>query len=131
MILFLDRDVGTALPRALLVLRFNVQFHGLHYHQQHFPMDCLDDIWLPQVGQWGWTVVGHDSQHHAMPNELSAIIQYNIGCFYLWGAEARRWEKMRCFARAYARIVEAEAHTPRPFIYRVTETGLLQRVRIP
>ena len=54
-----------------------------------------------------------------------------MGCFYLWGSEAKRWQKLQCFARAYDRIVEAEAVTPRPFIYLVTETGLLRTVPIP
>jgi len=119
------------LPTALITLRFDRQFNELHYNQQHFRIDEADDVWLPQVGQRGWTVIGHDSQHHTREAELSAIKQYNIGCFYLWGAEAKRWEKMQCFARAYQRIVTAENITPRPFIYRVTKTGRLQVVPIP
>ena len=131
MILFFDRDMGTSLPRALRLLRFERQFHEFHYHQELFPMDSQDDTWMPQVGQWGWTIVGHDSSHHIMPNELSAIKQYNIGCFYLWGSEHKRWEKMQCFAKAYDRIVEAEATTNKPFIFKVTRTGLLRPVPIP
>lgn len=131
MIVFFDRDVGTSLPKALLELHFDKQFHELHYHQQHFSMDEKDDVWLPQVGQRGWTVIGHDSKHHTHENELSAIKQYNIGCFYLWGSEAKRWEKMRCFAMAYERIVKAEMETPKPFIFKVTKAGLLRVVSIP
>ena len=131
MIVFFDRDVGTSLPIALIELHFDRQIHEMHYHQQLFPMDCADDVWLPQVGQWRWTVIGHDSQHHAQQAEISAIKQYGIGCFYLWGSEAKRWEKMQCFARAYNRIVQAEIGTPKPFIYRVTKTGRLRVVPIP
>lgn len=131
MIVFFDRDVGTSLPRALIELHFDRQFHEMHYHQELFPMDEKDDVWLPQVGQWGWTVIGHDSQHHAQQAEISAMKQYSVGCFYLWGSEAKRWEKMRCFAKAYERIVQAEMKTPRPFIYRVTKTGLLRAVPVP
>ena len=54
-----------------------------------------------------------------------------MGCFYLWSAEALRWEKMRCFLRAYEDILEAAATTPRPFIYRVTEKGRLIPLIIP
>lgn len=125
MTFFFDRDVGVALPKALLTLHVPVC-----YHQQHFPMDCDDDVWLPIIGHNGWTLVGHDKQHHLMPNELYAIKQYNVGCFYLWGANATRWEKMRCFARAYDRIVKAIATTPRPFIYLVTPNGLLRLASI-
>jgi len=131
LILFFDRDMGTSLPKALLELHFDKQFYPLHYHQELFAIDDPDDHWLKLVGQWQWTVIGHDSQHHAQESEISAIKQYAIGCFYLWGSEAKRWEKMQCFARAYDRIVKAEAETPKPFIYRVTQYGLLRSVPIP
>jgi hypothetical protein len=130
MILFFDRSVGTVVPRILLwkSLRFPIQ---VEYHQQYFSMDEEDDVWLNQVGQWGWTVIGHDSSYHKRPSELSAIKQYKIGCFYLWGSEAVRWEKLRCFARSYDRIIQAEASTPKPFIYRVTHWGALHPIKIP
>ena len=116
MILFFDRSVGTVVPELLRfkALRFPIQ---VEYHQLHFRMDEDDDVWLHTVGEWEWTVIGHDSSYHTRPTELSAIKQHKIGCFYLWGAEATRWKKLQCFARAYDRIVEAEANTPKPFIY--------------
>jgi len=130
MILFFDRSVGVVVPQVLQwkALRFPIQ---VHYHEEHFAIDEKDDIWLSQVGQWGWTVIGHDIRYHQKPNELSAIKQYRIGCFYLWGAEATRWEKLKCFVRAYDRITEAEANTLKPFIYRVTQRGILRSVAIP
>jgi hypothetical protein len=130
MILFFDRSVGKVVPEVLQwkSLKFPYQ---VRYHQQHFTSDEQDDIWLGQVGQWGWTVIGHDSSYHKKPSELSAIKQYKVGCFYLWGSEAKRWEKLRCFARAYDRIIQAEANTPKPFIYRVTKLGALHPIQIP
>ena len=128
--MFFDRSVGTAIPLSLRWRRLKFPVR-VEYHEQHFSTDAPDDTWLPVVGQWGWTVIGHDSSYHLRLNELSAIKQYGMGCFYLWGSEARRWQKLQCFARAYDRIVEAESVTPRPFIYRVTETGLLRTVPIP
>lgn len=130
MILFFDRSVGKVIPEILRwkSLRFPLQ---VQYHQLHFASDEEDDVWLGQVGQWGWTVIGHDFSYHKKPNELSAIKQYKIGCFYLWGSEAKRWEKLQCFARAYDRIIQAEANTPKPFIYRVTQWGALHHIQIP
>ena len=109
-------------------LKFPIQ---VEYHEKHFATNALDDSWLPVIGQWGWTIVGHDSSYHLYDNELAAIKQYGIGCFYLWGSESKRWQKLQCFVRAYDRIVDAEASTPKPFIYRVTQTGLLHPVPIP
>ncbi len=130
MILFFDRSVGIIVPKVLLwkSLRFPIQ---VHYHQQHFALDEQDDVWLKQVGQWGWTVIGHDSKYHQKPSELSAIKQYKIGCFYLWGSQASRWEKLKCFARSYDRITEAEINTAKPFIYRIDQRGVLRPVLIP
>lgn len=48
MIFFFDRSVGTGIPLALRSLRklpFTVE-----YHQMHFAIDELDDVWLPRVG---------------------------------------------------------------------------------
>ena len=130
MILFFDRSVGVVIPRILqtTALKFPIQ---VRYHQERFDMAATDDSWLNQVGQWGWTVIGHDSRYHLRDAELSAIKQHSIGCFYLWGANATRWEKLRCFARAYDRLVEAETNTLKPFIYRVTREGSLRLVAIP
>ena len=128
LVLFFDRDVGVALPRALEVLKLPTR---VEYHQSHFPVDAQDDVWMARVGALGWTLIGHDSRHHLKGAELSAIKQYGIGCFYLWGSEELRWEKMRCFLRAYDGIVKAAGSTPRPFIYRVTEKGRLISVTIP
>ena len=127
-ILFFDRDVGVTLPHVLGILKLPTR---VEFHQEHFAIDARDDDWMPGVGRSGWVLIGHDSRHHREESELSAIKQHRIGCFYLWGAEASRWEKVRCFLRAYENILEAVARTPRPFIYRVTEKGRLTSVTIP
>ena len=126
MILFFDRSVSKVVPSILRdkELKFPLQ---IEYHQLYFPQDALDDTWLPVVGTWGWTVIGHD-RYHVKPNELSAIRQYDVGCFYLWGSENSRWEKLQCFARAFDRIVEAESRTPKPFIYDMNQRGLLKQI---
>ena len=130
MILFFDRSVGVIVPQLLQSRssRFPIQ---VYYHDEFFAIGEKDDIWLSQIGEWGWTVIGHDSSYHRNPHELSAIKQYKIGCFYLWGAEASRWEKLQCFARAYDNITQTEANSPKPFIYRITRAGTFSRINIP
>ena len=127
LVLFFDRDVGTALPRALNVLRLPTR---VEYLQNHFPIDAQDDEWMPIIGSRGWVLIGHDRMHHRRSPERSAIQEYGMGCFYLWGAQARRWEKMRCFLNAYERILEAIETTPKPFIYRINRASRLESVSI-
>ena len=128
MILFFDRSIGIRIPKALALARIPEQ---IHYHQEHFPMDELDDKQLPIVGQNSWTVIGQDYSYHKNASEIAAIKQYGVGTFYLWGAKAKSWEIFHCFMRAYERIVKADANTKRPFIYTVAKNGQLRSVSIP
>lgn len=125
--LFFDRSVGTRIPRTLRSLGVPV---GIEHHQEHFAKDAPDDLWLPAVGGQGWTVIGFDWSYHKKQAELSALRQYNIGVFYLWGVQMRTWERMFCLARAYEGIIRAIEATPRPFIYRVRKYGQLRRVEL-
>ena len=126
--LFFDRSVGRRLPEFLMMLNIPI---GIEFHQKYFAPDEKDDVWLPRVGQNGWIVIGQDWSYHKNLAEISAIKQYNIGVFYLWGSESPMWEQLFCFVRAYPRILAAIDETPRPFIYWVTETGRLRPEPIP
>jgi hypothetical protein len=128
MILFFDKNIGTAIPKALKTIKppFEVE-----YHEEHFAKDEDDDRWLPIVGTNKWTVIGHDRKFHKNQSELDAIRKYKIGCFYLWGAEATKWEKVKVFIKACDRIITTEASTRRPFIFLVKKTGTLKRIKLP
>ncbi len=125
--LFFDRDVGIRLPQTLTRLRLPVD---IEYHQKYFALDSQDDEWMPEVGRRGWTLIGHDGQHHLVAAEHAAIVDYQIGCFYLWGNSALTWQKMRCFLRGFERIMEATQSMEPPFIYQVRETGQLVPVEL-
>ena len=125
MILFFDRSVGTAIPRALREY-LKPPGIGVEYHQLYFDPAEQDDVWLPQAGAWDWFVVGQDYSYHERPTELHALRTYNVGAFYLWGAEEARWETLRVFARAYDKIIKAAKTTTRPFVYSVDRRGSLR-----
>ena len=103
----------------------------MHYHDEHFQIGTPDDEWLPVVGSWGWTVLGHDYSFHKNVNELTALRDHNIGAFYLYGSEDSPWEVLRAFARAYDKIVGKIDLAPRPFVYRVSKAGSLTEVHFP
>ena len=125
LVLFFDRDVGIVLPQILRLMDLPTD---VEVHQDHFPHYENDDVWMPTVGARGWTLIGHDSQHHRRPSELSAIRDYQMGCFYLPGRNAVKWQKVRYFLNAYEKIVEVATTEPRPFIYRIDNRGALIKV---
>jgi hypothetical protein len=58
---------------------------------------------------------------------IAAIKQYNVGCFYLWGASVPTWDKMTAFMRAHGNIVTCVATSQKPFIYSVDYIGRLDQ----
>lgn len=129
--LFWDKNLGTAIPRALRILI--PASVSIRYYMQEYPgtgniHEVGDDAWLEDVGNRGWFVISQDYNLHVRENELFALKQHGVGCFYLWGASSSKWDVFRCFARGYDRIIEAARDTPRPFVYRVRRNGALQQV---
>lgn len=127
---YFDRNFGRRLPEALFRADapFNVEFH--HSERNRFPQNITDDEWLSVVGQKGWFAFSHDRKWHENAPELAAILQHKIGCFYLWGAQANTWEKVRFFVRHSANIIKLAQTTPRPFLYYVTKNGRVERMNI-
>lgn len=125
--LFFDFCYPSTIPRHLKKLRPPV---SLHWHSQHFTNASTDDEWLSVVGERGWIVLTRDYRFHTQPAVLHALAQYNIGCFYLWGANAPLWESTQHFVQHIDRIVSVAETTPRPFLYRVSHSGRLLRVAL-
>jgi hypothetical protein len=142
--LYFDRNVGTRLPDALRLLGLkNVVHHnsprgmfGLKTTaslKYLFAQNEKDDVWLKYVGERNWVVLTQDRKFHnaGFENELSAIKQFNVGCFYIWGAEAKTWDKMIAFCRAFEHIIRASETTARPYIFDVEKSGKLHQIMLP
>jgi hypothetical protein len=127
MILFFDKNFGTSVPKALKTLK---PPFGIEYFQDHYELEIDDDKWLPEIGKKRWTVIGHD-KFNKFDSELYAIKNYSVGCFYLWGGMAKKWDKMKLFFKAIDRIIQADTSTPRPFVYAVKKNGGLKRIKLP
>lgn len=127
MTFFFDRTLGVKIPEALQTMNLPV---AIAYHQEYFEMDAQDDYWLNVVGPWNWVVVSQDYSYHLKETELAALRQHNIGCFYLWGSEAGRWETMRVFAKAYDKMINQVAVAVRPFVFNVDKNGALREEQL-
>ena len=129
--MFWDKNIPSNIPYVLRKLKIGV---NVYRYQELYPLSHKypeggDDNWLNKI-QNDWIVITQDYNFHNRQNELYAIKQHRIGVFYLWGAEARQWDIMRCFAHAYDNIINASISTERPFIYRIIKNGRLNKVAI-
>ncbi len=102
------------------------------HHQKIYGrrLSVPDDEWLADIGGYGYFAVTQDYNLHVRPVELAAIRRYDVGCFYLSGAEDTLWATMRVFARGYDHIIKAALEEPRPFVIRVDKLGRLAKIRI-
>jgi hypothetical protein len=147
LVFYFDRNVGRRLPEAFKLLKLQNVWNVVHHHtrrgdvgmredspkQPLFEDFASDDAWLEFVGKQGWIVFTQDRKFHTdgYEVEMSAIKQFNVGCFYLWGAEANAEKKALSFLKALAEIREAIKTTPKPFIYDISKSGKLTAIRIP
>ena len=141
--LYFDRNVGWRVPEALKLLGLSVIHHNTHRKSLGLPnlsrQKTLfapkekDDTWLEFVGKRGWIVFTQDRKFHreGFENELAAIKQFNVGCFYIWGAEANKWEKMKALCRGLDAMLAVAAMMPKPFIFDAGRTGKLKQIPIP
>ena len=133
MIFFWDKNVPRSIPKALRLMKppFGIEIYLERYPRSDNYKEGGDDRWLAEVGAQQWFVITQDYQYHNKENERRAIQDYGIGVFYLWGAEALKWDIMRLFVTSYARIAIKAQTTARPFIYRVSKTGRIFDVPLP
>ncbi|MGC2402381.1 MAG: hypothetical protein WA510_21485 [Acidobacteriaceae bacterium] len=139
--LFFDRNIGSTIPEAMRSLGLLYVYH--HHlnpsacgeksqpgHRGLFKPDEQDDVILRFCGERGWVVVSQDYKYHLQDNERDAIKQHSVGVFYLWGANAPRWETFRVLAIALPKLITTAENTPRPFIFKVEANSRLRRVSL-
>ena len=70
-VFFIDRDLGRHIfPLALEAAGLTVE-----RHDDHFPQDTPDTVWLRQVAEKGWVVVSGDQRILYRPLEIAAILE--------------------------------------------------------
>lgn len=122
--LFVDRSLGRhVIPDALRALGAEV-----HAHDDHFPQNAPDDVWLPIVGNRGWAVLTKDTKIRLRDTELAALVSGRVRAFVLTSGDMTGPEIARVLSLALPRIARfCHRHDP-PFIARVSRTGAIQLI---
>lgn len=127
-VFFTDRDLGTRFPEILSAAGLAVR-----KHQDLFPPDCPDEVWLESVGTKGWIAVTHDTRIRYKPNELAAVIKHRVPLIVVVG-KAPFPQLAKHFVDTAPKIVAfIEQHTA-PWIaklYRPTPAELAKNANAP
>ena len=83
-VFFVDRSLGKHdVPNALRAAGARVGVHD-----DHFPQDAPDEVWLPAVGRNGWAVLTSDDRIRYRQAEKSAATTAGVALFIFTGKSA-------------------------------------------
>jgi predicted nuclease of predicted toxin-antitoxin system len=119
---FLDRALGNYyVAQALVKAGATVEVCD-----DHFPPDCPDVVWLPEVSERGWIILTKDDKIGRNPLEQIAIAQSEAKVFILAVGNLTGKEMGQIFALALPRIAKLTQSHRSPFIARVYEGGIVR-----
>jgi hypothetical protein len=79
LVFFVDRSLGRKIiPGALREAGEEVRVHD-----EHFPQDTRDEVWLADVGQRGWVVLTKDKHIRYRALEIHALRAADVRAFVL------------------------------------------------
>jgi predicted nuclease of predicted toxin-antitoxin system len=118
-VFFIDRSLGIEPLRAELV---NAGLK-IEIHDDHFPRDEEDRVWLRAVGERGWVVLTKDQKLRYRPLEIAALRASNARVFVLTAGNLRGSEIASVFLAALPHMCQVLREVPGPFVARVSRPG--------
>jgi hypothetical protein len=107
LVFFTDRDLGKQFPEILRAAGLTVE-----RHLNHFAPDEADEAWLKVIGERGWIALTHDGRIRYKPNELAAVMRYDVALLVIIG-DAPYTELGRAFVATLPRVARfVAAHKP-------------------
>ena len=94
-------------------------------HDDHFPQNALDEVWLSEVGKRDWIVLTKDDRIRYRPAALEAYRRNKSRVFIFGSGEMKAQEMADAFIRALPKIPRLVRRTPVPFFARISRAGLV------
>lgn len=86
-------------------------------HDDYFPQDTPDPVWLHEAGLKGWIVLSKDNRIRYRANELLALNSAKVLAFILIAANATGAEMADIFVKAHKKMITIADIEKRPAIY--------------
>lgn len=116
--LFVDRSLGRRkVPDRLRQIHPNVIAHD-----DVFPQDADDEVWLREAGRRRWIVLTKDERIRRKPGEQRAVAESAVRCFVLHPTKGMRAEAMaEALVQALPRILAASRDERRRGFVKVVD----------
>ena len=115
---FVDRNLG----RHIFPGRLREAGVQLETHDDHFPPDEQDPVWIAEAGKRGWVVLTADQRIRRVSLETEAIMSAGVQAFIFVGkTDVHRFAE--AFLKARGRIGRLLAKEMGPFIAKIYRDG--------
>lgn len=117
-VFFIDRNLGRYdFPNQLRAAGV-----ALEIHDDHFPPDAQDPVWISEAGRRGWVVLTADQRLRRVSLETEAIMTGGVQAFIFVGkTDVARFA--HSFLKARRRIERLLAEQEEPFIAKIYRDG--------
>jgi hypothetical protein len=118
-IFFVDRSLGgKVVADALRSVGEQVEVHD-----DHFPKDANDEVWLAEVGAKSWVILSKDDRIRRNPVEREALLAAGVAAFFLGRSDLRGDQMASAFLEAMSAMKKALRRFSVPFIASVSLGG--------
>lgn len=124
--LFIDRDLGKRLGRALRAVGVPVVLHIDRYPSADVE-SIPDDVWIAEATAHDEVILTRDGRIRRMSAELAAVVAAEARCFVLETGNATPIDYLRAVMAAWPRMNEIVASETPPFMYGISRSGRLIR----
>jgi predicted nuclease of predicted toxin-antitoxin system len=126
LVFFVDRSLGRhVIPDALRAAGVQVELHD-----DHFPQDAQDQIWLAEAGKRGWIVLTKDKHLRYRAIETNALMSAKVRAFVLTArGDLSGAEIGQIFVKALATMRKLCATVSPPFVAHVSRGGSVSIVK--
>lgn len=118
-VFFVDRSLG----RHVVADALRAAGAPIEVHDDHFPQDAPDEVWLPVVGQRGWAVITKDDRIRYRQAETTAAVAAGVALFIFVGKAMRGAAIADALVKALPAMVELIETHKRPFVAKVSRGG--------
>lgn len=123
--LFVDRDLGKRLGKALRIVGVRVTNHIERYPRADAE-SVPDRTWIAEAARLGETIITRDGGIRRIAAEMEAVVTVGARCFVLETGNATAFDYLRAIMIAWPAMKRAVEEQPPPFMYGVKRDGRLR-----
>jgi predicted nuclease of predicted toxin-antitoxin system len=126
LVFFVDRSLGRrVIPDALRVAGAQVELHD-----NHFPQNAQDQVWLAEAGKRAWIVLTKDKHLRYRAIETNALMSAKVRAFVLTArGDLSGAEIGQIFVKALPTMRKLCATVSPPFVAHVSRDGSVSIVK--